>query len=131
MATAVQPDFLAKFAKMMDAYPGAGLREIIRLTPDSLLLGTGFLGLITQNYALGMLFAALFETAFITVGLQSLFGYISLKDNPRTRDRMDPRTCIPQPLNGRRAHLRPQRRQRRDCQGIPQHKECPQLTGTK
>lgn len=65
MATAVQPDFLAKFAKMMDAYPGAGLREIIRLTPDSLLLGTGFLGLITQNYALGMLFAALFETAFI------------------------------------------------------------------
>ena len=81
MAT-VQPDFLAKFAKMMDAYPGAGLREIIRLTPDSLLLGTGFLGLITQNYAIGMLFAALFETAFITVGLQSLFGYISLKDNP-------------------------------------------------
>jgi|GEM_PF-3321737 len=82
MATAVQPDALAKFAKMMDAYPGAGLREIIRLTPDSLLLGTGFLGLITQNYALGMLFTALFETAFITVGLQSLFGYISLKDNP-------------------------------------------------
>ena len=77
-----QLDFFGKFAKILDNYPGAGLREVIRLTPDSLLLGTGFFALITQNFALGMLFASLFETAFITVGLQSLFGYIALKDNP-------------------------------------------------
>jgi len=77
-----QVDFFGKFAKILDNYPGAGLREVIRLTPDSLLLGTGFFALITQNFALGMLFASLFETAFITVGLQSLFGYIALKDNP-------------------------------------------------
>ena len=47
------------------------------------------------------------------------------RHNPRTRNRMDPRTCVPQTLDGRRAHLRPQRRQRRNRQGIPHDKECP------
>ena len=46
-----QLDFFGKFAKILDNYPGAGLREVIRLTPDSLLLGTGFFALITQNFA--------------------------------------------------------------------------------
>ncbi len=73
-------DFIQKFADMLDAYPGAGLREVIRLIPDGLFVGTGLFALLSQNYAVSMLFLVLFETLLITVGLQNLFGYISFPD---------------------------------------------------
>jgi hypothetical protein len=73
-------DFIQKFADMMDAYPGAGLREVIRLIPDGLFLGTGIFGLMSQNYAVAMLFLTLFETLIITLGLQNLFRYMSFPD---------------------------------------------------
>ena len=73
-------DFIEKFAAMMDAYPAAGLREIIRMIPDGLFVGTGLFALISQNYAVAILFLTILETLLITVGLQSLFGYISLPD---------------------------------------------------
>ena len=65
---------------MMDAYPGAGLREVIRLIPDGLFVGTGLFSLMSQNYPVAMLFLTIFETLLISVGLQNLFGYISLPD---------------------------------------------------
>lgn len=79
-ATKKAADFFQKFANMMDAYPGAGLREVIRLIPDGLFVGTGLFALMSQNYPVAMLFFVLFETLLITVGLQNLFGYISFPD---------------------------------------------------
>jgi hypothetical protein len=73
-------DFIKTFADMLDSYPGAGLREVIRLIPDGLFIGTGLFGLMSQNFPVAMLFLALFETLLITVGLQTLFGYISFPD---------------------------------------------------
>ena len=73
-------DFIKTFADMLDSYPGAGLREVIRLIPDGLFLGTGLFALMSQNFPVTMLFLALFETLLITVGLQTLFGYISFPD---------------------------------------------------
>lgn len=78
--------FIDKFAEMLDAYPGAGLREVFRLIPDGLFLGTGLLALITQNYPIAILFMTLLEALLITVGLQSLVGYIGLPDTLPTVD---------------------------------------------
>lgn len=79
-ATKKADDFIKKFADMIDAYPGAGLREVIRLIPDGLFVGTGLFGLMSQNYPVGMLFLTLFEVLLITLGLQNLFRYVSLPD---------------------------------------------------
>lgn len=73
-------DYIKKLADFLDAYPGAPLREVIRLIPDGLFVGTGLFALMSQNYPIAMLFLTLFETLLITVGLQNLFGYISLPD---------------------------------------------------
>lgn len=73
-------DFIETFAAMMDAYPAAGLREIIRMIPDGLFVGTGLFSILSQNYSVAILFLTIFETLLITVGLQNLFGYISLPD---------------------------------------------------
>jgi hypothetical protein len=73
-------DMIKAFADMLDAYPGAGLREVIRLIPDGLFVGTGLFALMSQNYPVSMLFLVIFETLLITVGLQNLFGYISFPD---------------------------------------------------
>ena len=73
-------NFIDSAAALLDAYPGAGLREIFRLIPDGLFLGIGFLSLITQNYPLAILFLTLLEALLITVGLQNLVGYIGLPD---------------------------------------------------
>jgi hypothetical protein len=71
-------DMMSTFVKLLEAYPGAGLREIIRLVPDSLLLGSGLFALMTQNYPMGVLFATLIEIIFITVGVQNLATYLDL-----------------------------------------------------
>ncbi len=92
-ATKKAADFIQTFANMLDAYPGAGLREVIRLIPDGLFVGTGLFALMSQNYAVSMLFLALFETLLITVGLQNLFGYISFPDVIPTGDSMGAK-CI-------------------------------------
>lgn len=73
-------DFISKFVDLLDAYPGAGLREVIRLIPDGLFIGTGFFALLTQNYPMAILFLSMFEALFITVGLQNLAGYIALPE---------------------------------------------------
>lgn len=78
--------FIDKFAEMLDAYPGAGLREVFRLIPDGLFLGTGLLALITQSYPLAIFFLTLLEALVITTGLQSLVGYIGLPDVLPTAD---------------------------------------------
>lgn len=79
-ATKKAADFIQRFADMIDAYPAAGLREVIRLIPDGLFVGTGLFSLMSQNYPVSMLFLTLFETLLITVGLQNLFGYVSFPD---------------------------------------------------
>jgi hypothetical protein len=71
-------DMLSKFKTLLEAYPGAGLREIIRLVPDSLLLGSGLFALMTQNYPMGVLFGTLIEIIFLTVGIQNLATYLDL-----------------------------------------------------
>lgn len=73
-------DFIEKFGMFLDAYPGAGFREVVRLIPDGLFLGTGLFALLSQNYPTAILFLTMFETLLITVGLQNLFGYLSLPD---------------------------------------------------
>ena len=73
-------DYITKFAELMDAYPGAGLREVIRLIPDGLFVGAGLFALLTQNYPVAMLFLSMFEALLITVGLQNLAGYIALPE---------------------------------------------------
>ena len=86
-------DFIQTFADMLDAYPGAGLREVIRLIPDGLFVGTGLFALMSQNFPVSILFLTLFETLLITVGLQNLFGYISFPDVIPKGDAMGPK-CI-------------------------------------
>lgn len=71
-------DFIKKFGELLDSYPGAGFREVVRLIPDGLFLGVGLFSLLSQNYPMAILFATLFETLFIVVGLQNLFGYLDL-----------------------------------------------------
>jgi hypothetical protein len=71
-------DMLSKFKTLLEAYPGAGLREIIRLVPDSLLLGSGLFAVMTQNYPMGVLFGTLIEIIFLTVGIQNLATYLDL-----------------------------------------------------
>jgi len=73
-------DYIQSLADFMDAYPGSGFREIVRLIPDGLFVGSGIFSLFSQNYAVFMLFLTVFEILLITLGLQSLFGYISLPD---------------------------------------------------
>jgi len=80
-------DIMATFMKMLEVYPGAGLREIIRLVPDSLLLGTGLFAIMTQNYPMGVLFGTLIEIIFLTVGIQNLATYLDLpKTLPTSAD---------------------------------------------
>jgi hypothetical protein len=87
------PDFFQKFLDLLELYPGSGLRELIRLVPDSLFLGVGLFAFLAQNYAMGMLFMALFEAMFITVGIQNLMGYISLSDTIGT-EKSGSKECI-------------------------------------
>ncbi len=84
-------DMFQAFADMLDAYPGAGLREVIRLIPDGLFVGTGLFALMSQNYPVTMLFLTIFETLLITVGLQTLFGYISFPDVVPRGEAMGPK----------------------------------------
>jgi hypothetical protein len=86
-------DFIQSFADFMDAYPGSGFREIIRLIPDGLFVGTGLFALLSQNYPVAVFFGTIFEILLITLGLQSLFGYISLPDVFPTPQAMSPK-CI-------------------------------------
>lgn len=79
-STAKTQAFIDKFAALLDAYPGAGLREVFRMIPDGLFVGVGLLALVTQNYPLAILFLTLLEALLVTVGLQSLTGYIGLPD---------------------------------------------------
>lgn len=81
-------DFIQKFADFLDAYPGSGLRESVRLIPDGLFLGTGLFALMSQSYAVSILFLTLFETVLIHMGLQNLFTYISLEDTLPTKEGM-------------------------------------------
>ena len=85
--------FIDKFADMLDAYPGAGLREVFRLIPDGLFLGVGLLALITQNYPMAIFFMTLLEALLVTVGLQNLVGYIGLPDVLPTADAVS-RKCV-------------------------------------
>lgn len=73
-------DYITKLAELLDAYPGAGFREVIRLIPDGLFVGTGLFALVTQNFPMAMLFLTMLETLLITVGLQNLAGYIALPE---------------------------------------------------
>lgn len=75
---AAPQEYMKRFGELMDSYPGAGLREGIRLIPDGLFLGVGLFSLLSQNYPMAILFATLFETLFIIVGLQNLFGYLDM-----------------------------------------------------
>ena len=70
--------FIKNLFKVVENYPGAGLKEIIRILPDGLLLGSGLLAILTQNYAYSILCMTIFEALFITVGLRKLFSYIDL-----------------------------------------------------
>jgi hypothetical protein len=74
----VSNTFIRQFGVVLDSYPGSALREVIRLVPDGLFLGTGLFSLLTQNYAFGILFATLFEILFITIGLQKLMTFVDL-----------------------------------------------------
>lgn len=71
-------EFMKRFGELLDQYPGAGFREVVRLIPDGLFLGVGLFALLSQNYPMAILFATLFETLFIVVGMQNLFGYLDL-----------------------------------------------------
>lgn len=71
-------EFIKRFGELLDQYPGAGFREVVRLIPDGLFLGVGLFALLSQNYPMAVLFGTLFETLFIIVGMQNLFGYIDL-----------------------------------------------------
>lgn len=82
----VSEKFINQFGVVLDSYPGSALREVIRLAPDGLFLGTGLFSILTQNYAFGILFATLFEILFITVGLQKLMTFIDL---PNTLPKAD------------------------------------------
>lgn len=73
-------DFIQRFAEFMDAYPGAGLRETIRLLPDGLFVGTGLFALMSQSYPVSIFWLTLFETILITLGLQNLFSYMNLQE---------------------------------------------------
>lgn len=86
-------DFIDKFADLLDAYPGAGLREVIRLIPDGLFIGTGLFALLTQNYPMAILFLTIFEALFITVGFQNLSGYIALPETLPTEGSVS-QACI-------------------------------------
>jgi hypothetical protein len=70
--------FIKNLFKIVENYPGAGLKEIIRILPDGLLLGSGLLAILTQNYAYSILCMTIFEALFITVGLRKFFSYMDL-----------------------------------------------------
>lgn len=71
-------EFIKRFGELLDQYPGAGFREVVRLIPDGLFLGVGLFSLLSQNYPLAILFVSLLETLFITVGMQNLSSYLDL-----------------------------------------------------
>lgn len=51
-------------------------QEEVRLLPDSLLVGTALLALLTQSFSMAIFFLTLVETAGVNYGLQTLASYM-------------------------------------------------------
>lgn len=52
------------------------IHEEFRLLPDSLLIGSAILALVTQSFSMVIFFATLLETAGLNAALQMLFGFL-------------------------------------------------------
>jgi hypothetical protein len=52
------------------------IHEEFRLLPDSLLIGSAILALVTQSFSMTVFFATLVETAGLNALLQTLFGFL-------------------------------------------------------
>ena len=59
-------------------YIKPNIQEQFRLLPDSLLIGSLVLALVTQSFSMSMFAVSLLEAGLLGSGIKSLFGYLDL-----------------------------------------------------
>lgn len=84
---------LEPVTKLWNSYIKPSFTEQMRLLPDSVLIGSGILALVTQSFATTVFFISLLETAAVGTALRTLFSYMNYSGLlPGTPD---PSVCTP------------------------------------